>query len=309
MDMVVSLFIAFLLDWFLPSLPNHFHPVSAMGFWIRTASQAEGGGPCNRFWYGILFVIGGCLFFALPGLFVELYLTPYPFIRVVVNALLLWPVFSLRSLLKAGEEVYRYLDAGDIMNARKSLAWHLVSRDTLSLEEGHLASGVIESLAENLTDSVIAPTLVFLVGGLPLAWAYRFINTADAMIGYHTPRFEYLGKAVARLDDALNWIPARLSAWMMIVASYLRGAASGNAWHTMIREHGHTESPNAGWTMSVAAGALRVMLEKKGCYVIKGGDALPGVTDIQRASALVLTAAWIWLGSILLIFTGVNYGF
>jgi adenosylcobinamide-phosphate synthase len=138
-------------------------------------------------------------------------------------------------------------------------------------------------VAENTTDSFIAPWLAFALFGLPGAVAYRAINTLDSMIGYHG-KYEYLGKASARLDDLVNLIPARLSALLLVVGSaILPGQKVSRAWRIMWRDHRRTESPNAGWTMSGMAGALGVALEKVGHYRL--GDPMRPLEpqDITRA--------------------------
>ncbi|MBI3761391.1 MAG: cobalamin biosynthesis protein CobD, partial [Chloroflexi bacterium] len=217
-----------------------------------------------------------------------------PWLAVVVNALLLKTTFSLRRLLGAGREAERALEAGDLPEARRTVSWHLVSRDTRALEAGHVASAAVESLAENLTDSFVAPLLAFLIGGLPLAWAYRFVNTADAMIGYHTEQYEYLGKFAARLDDVLNWIPARLAGLLIALGAPFTQGSARRAWQTMLGQHDRTASPNAGWPMSAMAGAVGVRLEKIGCYRLEGGADLPTPATLARARQLILCASLLW---------------
>jgi adenosylcobinamide-phosphate synthase len=142
-----------------------------------------------------------------------------------------------------------------------------------------------------LPDSFIAPLLAFAIGGLPLAWAYRFINTADAMIGYHDEKHEYLGKFAARLDDVLNWIPSRLGGLFIVLAAPFANGSLDHAWRTMLAQHNRTASPNAGWPMSAAAGALGVTLEKINYYKLEGGPHLPDVSIVRRARQLILTAS------------------
>jgi len=196
--------------------------------------------------------------------------------------------FALRALLVASDGVARALERGDVGGARAELP-ALVSRPTADLDHEHIASAAIESCSENLCDSYVAPLFWYRVGGLPAAAAYRAVNTADAMIGYRG-RYERLGKATARLDDALNFIPARLSALALVAAAaVLRGTGIRSlrgAW----REHGRTASPNAGWPMAAAAGACGVWLEKPGHYRLGGGRA-PGARDVQAARRLTLAAA------------------
>ena len=244
------------------------------------------------FLYGAGLILAGGALFSLPWLALPLLLRFIPaWLLGIGMGCLLKPMFAIRRLLEAGAQVQAALENGDLNEARRLVAWHLVSRDTSQLSEGQVVSAVIESLAENLTDSFFAPLMAFVVGGLPLAWFYRFTNTADAMIGYHTPRYEYLGKFAARLDDVLNWIPARLAALSLVAAAALLRANAAGAWKTMAAQHGCTSSPNAGWTMAAMAGALDARLEKVGYYVLDGGGSLPGPADIHRAARLVGGAA------------------
>ena len=166
--------------------------------------------------------------------------------------------------------------------AREALGRDLVSRPVDSLDAGHVASGAIESLAENLTDSLVAPVLFFLLGGVPAAWAYRVVNTADAMLGYRQGELEHLGKVAARLDDALNWVPARLAALGLVAGAALAGASGSQAWRFLRRDGGTTASPNAGHTMAAMAGGLGVRLVKPGLYTL-GDGPLPDPPTIGLA--------------------------
>jgi adenosylcobinamide-phosphate synthase len=181
------------------------------------------------------------------------------------------------------------LRAGHLADARRLVGFHLVSRPTGELDADHVASAAVESAAENLTDAFVAPLLCYLAFGLPGAYAYRAINTADAMIGYRAERFEYFGKAAARLDDVLNIVPARLSALAIAAAARVAGGDARRAWRVMMRDHGRTASPNAGWTMSAMAGALGVALEKPGAYRL-GDGSLPGPGHIGRARRIARAA-------------------
>jgi len=146
------------------------------------------------------------------------------------------------------------------------VSWRLVSRDTATLSATQVSAATIESVAENLSDSVVAPLLYYAVGGLPAAFGYRFANTADAMVGYRDEVYEWLGKAPARLDDLFNLVPARLAAALIVAAAPLTGESAGRAWRIWRRDAGKTASPNAGHPMSAMAGALDVELEKVGHY-------------------------------------------
>jgi len=204
--------------------------------------------------------------------------TPWP-----MQALLLKPMFAGRALLQAGRRVEVALEASDLAQARAELR-SLVSRPTSSLDAALIAAAAIESTAENLVDSWLAPLLAYSVFGLGGAYAYRAVNTADAMWGYHTPRYEQLGKAAARLDDLLNFVPARLGALMLC-------AVAGQGWRaamtTWLRDGFKTASPNAGQTMACAAGALGVRLEKVGHYALGDAEKALAPSDIRRAELMV----------------------
>lgn len=316
MTTLLTLPLALALDALFSDPPNRFHPVVAMGvlirWWVNRAPflKDEGGRITDElrlFFYGTTLVLSGILIFTAPLAALEGLLRPRPWLAVAVNAVLLKTTFSLRRLLEAGREVEAALERNDLPEARRAVSWHLVSRDTTALDAGHVASATVESLAENLADSFVAPLLAFLVGGLPLAWAYRFVNTADAMIGYHDERHEYLGKFAARLDDALNWIPARLAGLFIVLAApFVRGDTRG-AWRVMLTQHGRPASPNAGWPMSATAGALGVRLEKIGYYRLEGGADLPTPATIARARQLILCASLLWsIACLLLVWSLTN---
>ena len=217
---------------------------------------------------------------------------------LVLEALALTCLLSVRGLVEAAREVARYLGGGDLAAARRAVGYHLVSRPTAELDEGHVASATIESVAENLTDSVIAPAFFFLVGGLAAAAMYRVVNTADAMFGYRLGPLEYFGKVAARLDDLLNLIPARLAGLSLVVGAGPAGESTRGALACLWRDRRRTASPNAGWTMAAMAGALGVTLEKPGAYRL-GAGALPISADIARSLRLLRTAICVSLGVLL----------
>jgi adenosylcobinamide-phosphate synthase len=216
-----------------------------------------------------------------------------PGLRILLRAVLLKPTFAVRELVQAAERVQVLIQTGDIDGARAALR-DLVSRDATRLDAGLVAAATIESLAENASDAIVAPWLAFMVAGLPGAYAYRAVNTLDAMVGYHG-RYEYLGKPAARCDDLLNLVPARLTA-VLLIASAARDGMAQTAWRTTRRDHTATASPNAGWPMAAMAGALQVRLEKIDHYVLGRDFRPPGAADIATASHLIsrlaTVAAW-----------------
>ena len=159
----------------------------------------------------------------------------------------------------------------------------LVSRNTTNMNDKQAIAATIESVSENVTDSFVAPILAFALFGLPGAVAYRAINTLDSMIGYRG-EYEYLGKVSAKLDDLVNFLPARSAAFMLWISSIiLPGLNYKSAWHIMIRDHAKTPSPNAGWTMSIVAGALGVTLAKEGEYSLGDNNNILQTNYISKA--------------------------
>jgi adenosylcobinamide-phosphate synthase len=194
-------------------------------------------------------------------------------------------------LLDEGLGVAGSLEADHLDEARDRLR-ALVSRPAGSLSPGLVAAAAIESVAENLADSIAAPLLFYVLFGLPGAAAYRVVNTADAMFGYRGET-EWLGKPAARLDDLLNWLPSRLSALAVTGAALISGgpAPALRAWRTWRRDGGRTPSPNAGRPMAAMAGAVGRRLEKTGHYVLGDGLAEPGPEDVRAAVRLAGLAA------------------
>jgi adenosylcobinamide-phosphate synthase len=265
-----------------------------MGKWLNWGRRLA---PWRfRFWFGAGWTLAGTLLFAIPWQILfrsrsverrkmkerALRILPTPY-SLLLTPLFLKPIFAYRNLRRAVIGVAEALEREDLPEARRRLSWHLVSRNTGDLSAAEVAGAAIESLAENLTDSLTAPLLAYAGGGLPAAWAYRFINTADAMWGYRTPEFEQLGKFPARLDDLLNWLPARLTGWLLVLAAGLVGESARRAARTMLDQYTRTASPNSGWTMSAMAGALGVTLDKRGVYQLEGGQGPLDVATINRA--------------------------
>ena len=148
--------------------------------------------------------------------------------------------------MTAGETVRRAVEAGELEAARRLVGWHLVSRDTSVLDQSQVAAAAIESLAENANDSIVAPLFFYAVAGLPGALAYRFINTCDAMLGYRDAKREWLGKCSARVDDLANWIPARLTATMIILAGVCSGGDLARGIRTWFRDARADRQPQRG---------------------------------------------------------------
>ncbi|MDP2311954.1 MAG: adenosylcobinamide-phosphate synthase CbiB [Pseudomonadota bacterium] len=280
------------LDRFLGEWPNRLHPVVWMGIAVKAAERrAPTAGRAAPFIYGLAMALilpaaCGATAWATVSL---------PLVGPILAVLWLKSTFAVRALGVAGRGVSGPLATGDLHGAREGLR-SLCSRDPRALGPDELAAGAVESLAENASDSVVAPLSWFVVGGLlgsgalapavAAAVAYRAVNTLDAMVGYHG-RYEWLGKASARLDDLANLVPARLTAVLLLVGGAGSGASVRSGVTTMVRDRGNTESPNAGWPMAAMAGLLGVRLEKPGHYALGSGRA-PTAADVEVAWIIVV---------------------
>lgn len=238
---------------------------------------------------GTIVTVGVTVVAAGAGWLVALAAERLGMLGVVLEAVALKVTLSARGLAVAAERVASSLARGDTATARAVVGLHLVSRPTATLDAPRVASAAIESVAENLTDAVLAPLLFYVVLGLPGAAAYRAINTADAMHGYREGGLEHFGKAAARLDDLANLVPARLAALSLVLAAGLGRADARSAWTSMWHHHALTTSPNAGWTMAAMAGALGVRLEKPGHYAFGQGRD-PQAADVWASVRLL------WIG-------------
>lgn len=294
MEILLILLLAIAIDLALGELPRVIHPVVGMG---KVASFLAKGGtgypPIAQLLYGLGIVVVTVGVFVAPAYFMLFYLKGLSFAAyVIVGAVLLKTTFSLRELRQAALRVKRLLLEDKLAEARSSLK-SLVSRDTTDLDKSQLVSATVESVAENSCDSFVAPLFYFLLFGVPGAIAYRIINTFDAMIGYHG-RWEYLGKFAARLDDVANFIPARITALIIVLAAWICKKNTGQAWHIMLRDHKKTQSPNAGWTMSAIAGALGVQLEKAGHYKLGDNHYPLSLNTIDASQQMIMMVALIW---------------
>ena len=295
MEILLILFLAIIIDLALGDPPNVIHPVAWMG---RVASFLGKGcisqSRVVQFLYGVGIVVIIIGLFTVPAYFILLYLKSLSSVAyVVVGAILFKFTFSLRELRRAALRVKRLLLEDKLDEARFELR-ALVSRDTRNLTKPLLVSATVESVAENTSDSFVAPLFYFLIFGVPGAIAYRVVNTLDAVVGYHG-KYEYLGKFASRLDDVLNFIPSRLTALLLVLATFLSRRDGRTSWRVALTEHAKTESPNAGWPMAAIAGALNVQLEKTGHYKLGKPSASAVPETIDDSLELVQIAMLVWV--------------
>lgn len=288
------------LDLLAGDPPNRWHPVAWIGRLValgRCLAPRSGrvGLRIYGAWLVVLVGLGTGAGALLTGSAISL-LPRAP--ALLLGAWLLKLSLSLRGLAAAVELVRGHLVADDLVGARRQLGWHLVSRPTADLDAGAVASGAVESLAENLTDGLVAPVSFYVLGsllggvgaGLAAAWAYRAVNTADSMIGYREGALTHLGCATARTDDVLNYVPARLAAWFLVAGAWLARQSAAGAARVLKQDGRLTDSPNAGRTMAAMAGAINVSLGKHGHYRLGVGPP-PDLDAIDRAVRVYCWAA------------------
>ncbi|HEV2271761.1 MAG TPA: adenosylcobinamide-phosphate synthase CbiB [Steroidobacteraceae bacterium] len=289
-----AIVVAFALDRLFGEPPARLHPV----VWIGKALGAVGApwprlSSWSQFLRGaVAWILGGGVVFAAATLAVMLLqrlprLPPWTLLaQALILGVLLKPLLAWRMLRDEVAGVECALVTG--LEEGRSRLSRLVSRDTRRLSAGQVRESALESLAENLNDSLVAPLFWFSLGGLPAAALYRFANTADAMWGYRD-RWEWAGKWAARADDLLSYLPARLTALLLA----LTGWRSPSGLRAQARL---TPSPNGGWPMGMLALALGVRLSKPGVYALNADGSEPGAAHIDRAIGICTRAAWLAAG-------------
>lgn len=291
---------------------NRFHPTSWIGRLIgRIAPYGKTGSPATERLAGVVLVVSitcavlallfgiglalSVLFLALSVLFLALSGLPEVpaalgiMVSVVYGAVLLKATIAVRGMEQHAMRIADHVGRGDIGSARACLSM-IVKRDTKDLDEGLVLSGAAESVSENTVDGITGPLFYFGLASLPGAFAYRTINTFDSMIGYRTAMFANLGWFAAISDRILNYVPSRLTALVMILASAMLGYDWRRAARTVIRDGSKPDSPNAGYPMAAMAGALGTTFEKPDHYTI-GCGGRPEIRHIRQSVMLMKVTA------------------
>lgn len=318
MSLALILLAAYVLDLIVGDPRSFPHPVVYMGKAIsaierlirRFVSQ-----PRSLKRAGVLLpllVAGGA--WGLTALLVGLLSWASPWLGWAAGAWLISTTIAAKGLKEAGLAVYIELRKGDLPAARRALGM-IVGRDTAGLDSPEIVRGTVETVAENIVDAIISPLFFALLGGAPLAMAYRAVNTLDSMVGYKNDKYRDLGWASARLDDVANYIPARITALLLTLCAWLLRLDWRGCWRTVLRDARLHPSPNSGYPESAVAGALGIRLGGENVYHgitsfrAYMGDPLRALEpeDIIVTSRLMLLSsaifvcfcaalAWVWIG-------------
>lgn len=302
-SILLAVLLGFLLDLWLGDPHGWIHPVVLIG---RLIVAVEGvlrrvfgnGKQAQRVAGGLLVVLVLATVLMLCKLVLWSAGLVSPWLQLAVKVWICYQILATKSLKDESMKVYHKLKAHDIAGARHAVSM-IVGRDTDALDAQGITKATVETIAENTADGVIAPLFYLMIGGPVLGLCYKAINTLDSMVGYRNPRYQYFGTAAAKLDDVANFIPARLSALLMIAGSAWIRLQAKQAIDIFKRDRYNHKSPNSAQTESVMAGALQVQLAGDAVYfgkVVKKptiGDPIRPIEplDIKRANRLLYTTA------------------
>ena len=299
--------LAFFIDCVLGDPRSRFHPVVLIGnliAWLEHCFyHAEDTNERKLLSGGVLVLIVLVVCYEIAWCVLQLLaLIPLPHVGMALEALLLAFMISPKSLAAAGMEIRALLKEGDLPEARRKVGW-IVGRDTEKLSVPEVSRAAIETVAENTVDGVLAPLFFYLIGGLPFAVLYRAANTMDSMLGYKNAKYLYFGRVAARLDDVLNYIPARLAGALFVLAAFLLRFDGRGAWRMLRRDAKKHPSPNGGHAEAPTAGALGIRLGGNNYYFGEPhfraymGEATREIEadDIQKTVRLMYTITILFL--------------
>ena len=267
---LLALVIGFVIDFFVGDPHGFPHPIILIG---KLISALEKGlrrlfpaTPRGERWAsGVLWCITAGLATAVPAGTLFLCGLVSPWLRLAVESIMCWQLLAARALEKESMLVYKALESGDIIASRKAVSM-IVGRDTAALDDAAVTRAAVETVAENTSDGVVAPLLFLAIGGAPLGFFYKAVNTMDSMLGYTEPPFKNIGLIPAKADDVLNFLPARLSALLMLAAGALLGLDVKNGWRIYRRDRRNHASPNSAQTEAMCAGLLGLRLAGDAWY-------------------------------------------
>ena len=275
LTLVIKIWIAYVLDLIFGDPQNIIHPVQVIGKMINIGEKSLLGKKYKsdrkyKFFAGmILNITVISLTYGITYLIDKS--SENSIILTVAEIYLMYTVFSINSLAREGNRVYNILKEGNIERARKDLSY-LVSRDTETMDEKMIIRSTMETISENTVDGIVAPMLYMFLGGLPLSMTYKAINTFDSMVGYKNEKYMDFGKFSAKLDDVANFIPARITGILIVIASMILGYDYKNSLKIFIRDRKNHSSPNSGHAEAGVAGALGVQFGGRVSYFGKEVD-------------------------------------
>ena len=308
----IKIWIAYVLDLIFGDPQNVVHPVQVIGkiisagekVLLRKKYKFLAGAVLNIFTvsitYTLMYLISKSVKISVFFMIIEIYL--------------MYTIFSINSLAREGNRVYRILKEGDIEKARKDLSY-LVSRDTETMDEKMIIRSTMETISENTVDGIVAPMFYMFLGGMPLAMAYKAINTLDSMVGYKNEKYMEFGKFSAKVDDVANFIPARITGILIVLASMILGYDYKNSLKIFIRDRKNHSSPNSAHSEASVAGALGVQFGGKVSYFGKEidkptiGDKTKEfeLEDIRKNIRIMYVTSFLSLVIFSLIFTGAYF--
>lgn len=316
MEIFIAVILGFILDFFLGDPAWLYHPVRMIGALVTYGEKmfraifpkTKNGEILGGIFLNIMVLL---ICFLVPFAILYAAKAVHPVLKMVVETFFCYQIIAAKSLKTESMRVYDQLVKGDLPNARKYLSW-IVGRDTENLNEEQVAKAAVETVAENTSDGVIAPLFYMMIGGAPLAFLYKAVNTLDSMVGYKNQKYLYFGKFSAKVDDVFNFIPAIVSAYLMIAAAFLLRLNGKHAIQIYFRDRKNHASPNSARTEAVCAGALDIQLGGDAYYfgVLHRkktiGDAIRHTqsSDILIANRLMYTTAWISL----ILFSMIRFG-
>ena len=299
----LALILGFLIDLLLGDPRWLYHPVRIIGNGIsllekilrRMFPKTPGGEKTAGFFLVLLICIGSG---GVPFLLLYLAYHIHTVLGIALETFMCYQMLAVKSLKAESMRVYEALKKPDLPGARTAVSM-IVGRDTRSLSAAGVTKAAVETIAENTSDGIIAPLFYMAIGGPALMFLYKGINTMDSMVGYKNEKYLHFGRYAAKLDDIANYIPARISAWLMILASFFAGFDWKNAKKIFLRDRYNHASPNSAQTEAVMAGALDIQLAGNAFYFGKLyekptiGDAVREVEteDINRANRLLYASA------------------
>jgi adenosylcobinamide-phosphate synthase len=303
----------FLIDMIVGDPRGWPHLVRGMGKFIERLERVLYPLPNKRLGGALLALATLLACTAVPAALLYLAFSVSPWLYFALETFFCWQLLAVKSLKDESGRVYTALKAEDLIGARAAVSM-IVGRDTEALNEAGVIRAAVETVAENASDGVAAPLFYIMLGGAPLGCLYKAVNTMDSMVGYKNERYLDFGRFAAKLDDALNFIPSRLCALLMITAAWLCRLDAGNALRVWRRDRLKHASPNSAQTEAVMAGALHVRLAGNACYFGKlhekpyiGDDIRPGEAEDIRRSHKLLYVTSAFMLFLALIARGVLY--